>query len=192
MDEALKVGDWVHSYSMGIWRVWRVLSGFNELRFSLEAPKFISPRTLVFSHRLVNTSWKRSFSTECAEISLVSRISPDDESRIQELLRSNPSLSRAFEKYQAKNDALDLVVNVSLGHIPGADRERLRAACARYLGASGQAGLTMDEVLVALQSAGYYDCIGKTPIEATVQLISTGHEVWEREFILRYSRVLDF
>jgi hypothetical protein len=73
---------------MGFWKVWRVLDGFNELRFSLDAPKLPSSRTLVFSHRLVNNSWKRSFSTECAEASLVKRISTDEESRIEELLES--------------------------------------------------------------------------------------------------------
>jgi len=192
MDEAVRVDDWVHSYSMGIWRVWRLLSGFNELRFSLDTPKSVSPRTLVFSNRLVNTSWKRSFSTECAELSLVRRILRDDESRIKELLQSNPSLKMAFEKYQAKNNSLDLIVNVSLGQIPGSDQERLKAACRSLLGHSIQNGMNMDEVLVSLRDAGYYDCIGKTPIVATLQLISINHEVRDREFILRYNRVLDF
>ena len=52
--------------------------------------------------------------------------------------------------------------------------------------------MTMDEVLIALRDAGYYDCIGRTPIAATVQLLCVGHEVRDREFILLYSRVLDF
>ncbi len=169
-----------------------MLSGFNELRFSLDAAKSSSSRTLVFSHRLVNTSWKRSFSVECAEISLVSRISNEEESRIQELLQSNASLQKAFEEYQAKKNSVDLVVNVSLGQIPGSDREQLRAACSKYLGGSAKNGMTMDEVLIGLRDAGYHDYIGKTPSFATVQLLSVGHEVQNREFILRYSRVLDF
>jgi hypothetical protein len=192
MDEAVRVGDWVHSYSMGIWRVWRLLSGYNELRFSLDTPKTVSAHTLVFSSRLVNTSWKRSFSTECAALSFVRRISPDVESRIHELLQSNPALGKAFEKYQAKNNSLDLVVNVSLGQLPGSDRAQFRAACSKLLGHSVDNGIIMDEVLAALRDAGYYHCIGKTPIAATVQLISVGHEVRDREFILRYNRVLDF
>ena len=190
--DGVKAGDWVRSYSMGIWRVWRVLSGFNELRFSLDAPKSQSSRTLVFSHRLVNTSWKKSFSRECAEASLVRRISPEEESRIQELLESHTPLKKAFDKYRAENTTLDLVVNLSLGQIPGSDRERLRAACDLHLGASVENGLPMDEVLAALRNAGYYDCIGKTPTNATVQLISVDHEVRDREFLLRYKRVLDF
>jgi hypothetical protein len=50
----------------------------------------------------------------------------------------------------------------------------------------------MDEVLLSLRDAGYYDCIGKMPIVATLQLISINHEVRDREFVLRYNRVLDF
>lgn len=188
----MKVGDWVHSYSMGIWRVSRLLSGFNELRFSLDAPKFVSPHTLVFSNRLVNRSWKKSFSSEWAELSFVRQISADEESRIQELLQSNASLKKEFEKYQSKNASLDLVVNVGLGQIPNFDRERLGSFCSAALGSSVQDGITMDEVLIALRDGGYHDCIGKTPIAATAQLISAGHEVRDREFVLRYSRVLDF
>src|SRR5262249_30528227 len=112
-------------------------------------------------------------------------------SRIQELLETNTPLKKAFDKYRAENSTLDLVVNVSLGQIPGSDRERLRAACDLHLGASGN-GLTMDEVLPALRNAGYYDCIGKTPTNGTVQLTSVDHQVRDHEFLLRYKRVLDF
>lgn len=192
MCEMVRVGDWVRSYSMGIWKVGRVLSGFNELRFSLESPKAASPRTLVFSHRLVNTSWKRSFSIECADLSFVQRISREEQARIEETLESNPSLKKAFEKYQAKNSGVDLAVNISLGQLPGSDREKLRAACDIHLGSSAENGMTIDEVLAALRTAGYYDCIGKTPISATVQLISRGHEVRDGDFVLRFNRVLDF
>jgi hypothetical protein len=192
MRDGLKGGDWVRSYSMGLWRVWRVLSGFNELRFSLDAPKASSSRILVFSNRLVNDSWKRSFATECAESSFVSPVSPDDESKIQELLESNAQLKRAFEKYQAENSSLDLVVNVSLGQIPGSDREQLKAACDLHLSDSIENGLTMDEVLAAIRKAGYYECIGKIPKDATVQLVSVNHEVRDREFVLRYKRILNF
>jgi len=117
---------------------------------------------------------------------------PDEESRVQQLLESNTTLKKAFEKYRAEHSTLDLVEHVRLGELPGSDRERLRAACDLHLGASIQNGLTMDEVLVALRNAGYYDCIDKTPIEARVQLISVDHEVRDHEFLLRYKRVLDF
>jgi hypothetical protein len=192
MQEDVKVGDWVRSYSMGIWRVWRVLRGFNEMRFSLDKPNLQSARTLVFSHRLVNNSFKRSFSKECAEASLVTRISSDEESQIQELLKSSPKLGKAFERYRADNSTLDLIVNVSLGNLPGSNRDQLRAACNLHLGSSIDHGMTMDEVLTALREAGYYECIGKTPVAATVQLISVDHEVRDHEFLLRYKRVLNF
>ena len=61
-----------------------------------------------------------------------------------------------------------------------------------HLGGSIENGLTMDEVLAALREAGYYECIGKTPIKATVQLISADHEVRDHEFLLRYKRILNF
>jgi len=61
-----------------------------------------------------------------------------------------------------------------------------------YLGAAIEKGMTMDEVLAVLRDAGYYDCIGQTPASAAIQLVSVDHEVRDREFILRYKRVLNF
>jgi hypothetical protein len=122
----------------------------------------------------------------------VSRISPEEELRIQELLESNTALKKAFDKYRAENSTLDLAVNVTLGQIPGSDRKRLRTACDLHLGASTENGVPMDEVLSALRNAGYHDCIGQSPTEATVVLISVDHEVRGREFLLRYKCVLDF
>jgi len=191
MDEGVRVGDWVHSYSMGIWRVWRLLSGFNELRFSLDTPKSVSRRTLVFSSRLVNTSWKKSFSTECAELSLVRRISRDDEARIEELLQSNPSLKKAFEKYQAKNDSLDLVVNVGFGQIRGFGPRATQSSLWQPARTFHPEWNHHGRGAALPARCRYYDCIGKTPRTATLQLISVGHEVRDREFILRYNRVFD-
>lgn len=192
MSETVDVGDWVQSYSMGIWRVSRVLSGFCEPRFSLESPKTMSPRTLVFAHRLLNASWKRSFSIEAAERRFVSLIEPEEKSRILAMLESDPALKKAFEKYQVTHGTPDLVVNIGLGELPGGDRKQLRAACEARLGPYAGNGMSMDEALLALSAAGYYNCIGKMPNSATVQLISKGHEVRHNEFVLRYNRVLDF
>ena len=75
-------------------------------------------------------------------------------------------------------------MNVSLGQLPGSDRERLKTACDLHLGSSIESGLTMDEVLAALRTAGYYECIGKIPTNATVQLISVDHEVRDHEFLI--------
>lgn len=192
MSELVKAGDWVYSYSIGIWQVSRMLSGFNEIRFSLDEPKRKSRRTLVFSYRLLNSSWKRSFSVEIAELNFVNLLTAEETSRVEEMLESDPKLRKSFGKYQATHTIPDLIVNVALGGLPSGDRDHLREACDAQLGTSPENGKTMDEVLVALTASGYYEYIGKLPTSATVQLVSKGHEVRDGEFVLRYGRVLDF
>jgi hypothetical protein len=111
---------------------------------------------------------------------------------IQKLLQSNASLQKAFTSYQARNKSLDLIVNVSLGNIPVQDRQQIKGACASYLGSSTENGITMDQVLSALSNAGFHNYIDKTSTVAKIQLVSVGHELRNRELILRYHRILDF
>src|SRR5436189_4100911 len=65
-----RVGDWVRSYSQGIWQVNRVLQDFYEISDRRTTKREKSGRTLVFSKRLLNKSWKRSFSVEVCDITL--------------------------------------------------------------------------------------------------------------------------
>jgi hypothetical protein len=57
MEETIKIGDWVRSYGSGIWRVHRILELDD---FDIQSQSY-KPRTIVFSSRFVNDSYKRSF-----------------------------------------------------------------------------------------------------------------------------------
>ena len=67
MDDNIKVGDWVRSYGSGIWRVHRILE-LNDFDIQSQTNK---PRTVIFSSRFVNDSYKRSFSTESCDSCLL-------------------------------------------------------------------------------------------------------------------------
>lgn len=110
-------GDWVRVAPLwpGIWKVDRVLAGFNEVEWSLSVPPKTSNRALVFCHRIVNDSWKRSFSHQSCELSCVRPVEPEEKWRLDALLASDGKLSEAFERYCLKPDRIDLIANIGFG-----------------------------------------------------------------------------
>ena len=180
---SFEVGDWVRPYSRGIWRVARVLSGFNELRWSLNEPKRTSSDVLVFSNRLVNESWKRSFSHEVSLADYVCHVSDDERLRIRAVLAEDARLAAAFHDFEAKSPCVDLIANLGCGC--KSRKEPFERLCRRLFDADIQNGLTLDQVLERLADAGHSDCQRQVPAVATLQLVSVGHDVRDNEFVFR-------
>jgi hypothetical protein len=168
------------------------LKGFTECRFSLDEPTVASPRTLVFSNRLVNDFWKRSFATECSELSFVRAVSDDERQRIDAMLLNDSALRTAFAQYESAPKPVDLVVNLRFGELPGADSEGFKAICGRALDDPIRQGLTLDEVLGLIRAVGYEDCMNKNPTLVTLQLASPNYELRAGEFVMRSHRFLDY
>ena len=183
-------GDWVRQISSGIWRVSRILSGFDEFRYSLNKPKMKSKRSLVFANRLVNDSWKRSFTTECFEMSWVNRVEDEEQQRVGHLLRDNAALRKAFEAYEADPKPVDLIVNLGFGLPATSDQEQFKAVCAEALADPIQRGLTLDDVLELIRAAGYDEFMRKYPTTARLQLVCPDHELRGAEFVMRRYRFL--
>jgi hypothetical protein len=72
------------------------------------------------------------------------------------------------------------------------DRPHLEEFGQRVLARELADGIPLDRVLVLLTEAGLAQRIGKTPINATLQLVCRDHEIRDEEFILRDWRVLPF
>ena len=170
----------------------RVLHSFNEFRYRLEAPIIQSDRTVIFSNRLVNDSWKRSFASECSALSLVSAVSDEENERVEQLLRSDEKLRAAYAKYEGAPKPGDLIVNLRFGPLPNGGIDVLKAACAKSLDDTIPNGLILDEVLELLRDAGYYECLNGIPQSATLQLVCPNHELRGRDFLLRSYRILGF
>lgn len=182
---AIAVGDWIRTHEPGIWQVLRILRVSHELRYSLSEPRRKSKRVIVFSRRIVNAKWCRSFSTACCEQSLCSPLSPDDRQRLDVLLKEDTELRRAFDLYIP--EPIPLIVNVSLG-IP--DPRQLEAFCLGELAPAMATGVTMDQVLSLMEAAGLTQFQQKYPIRATLQMVCRDHELRDGEFVLRDCRVL--
>ena len=187
MRSKLIVGAWVRSYSPGVWQIYRVLRGFNELRYSLADRKVRSRRVLVFSKRLLSQKWKRAFGGGSCDSSYVKPLSAADLKRLDQLLSASPGLASAFDDYEPA--PIDLIVNLSMG-IP--QRSRLRWFCKSVLQSKLRRGLAHDQILGLLEQANLAQFIGQMPISATLQLTSRNHETCDGEFIFRDCKVLPF
>src|SRR5436190_2564910 len=95
-----RVGEWVRCYSQGIWRVNRVLQDFYEISDRRTTKREKSGRTLVFSKRLLNKSWKRSFSVEVCDITLTRPLEPEEKNDLNHFIAANPDVISDFTKYQ--------------------------------------------------------------------------------------------
>jgi hypothetical protein len=188
----VQTGDWVRMPSLfpGIWRVSKTLAGFKENRWSLGEPSIKSSRTLVFCYRIVNDSWKRAFSHQSCEASFVQPLALDELQRLQALILSGKELTKAFERYQIKNPKIDLIANLSLGGLSDQSVDRFPNLCNEMLADRIKAGVTLDEVLMLLQTRGLNAHIHMIPRRVTLQLVSIGHELRKDEFVYRRYRVL--
>lgn len=192
-NQTVKEGDWVWIKPLwpGVWRVSRVLSGFRENRWSLDDPVKASTRTLIFCYRAFNDSWKRSFSFQSCEISLVQHLADEEQKQLRALFASDTKLKDAFAKYQSTHASIDLVANVSLGVMDDEITSRFPSLCDEMLSSRIAHGVTLDEVLQLLKDRDLEEHIRMIPKQRTLQLISTNHELRGSEFVYRRYRTLN-
>lgn len=190
----IRPGDWVRITPIfpGIWKVYRVVAGFKEDEWSLKEPLRTSKRVLIFCHRLVNDSWKRSFSHNMCELSLIRKISKEERKRANELLLSDSKLRKAFEQYQEKNNRLDLIANIGFGGLMQKEAADFPNLCEQIFADQIGQGMTVREVLGLLQERGLLENMGKIPQQVTLQLSSVNHELRDGEFVCRKFRTLPF
>ena len=143
---AIKVGDWVRISPLwpGVWKVYRVLADFKEDEWSLDRPLHTSKRTIVFCHRLVNDAWKRSFAHNSCETSLVVPLDKKEMKRVRAFL-SDTKFLKAFERYQAAHNSIDLVANIALGGLEDHMLADLPNLCNRMLHERISQGLTSEK-----------------------------------------------
>jgi hypothetical protein len=191
--EGTKPGDWVRIPDLwpGIWQVYRVLAGFNEDEWSPGVPPRKSKRVLVFSHRLVNDSWKRSFAHQCCELPLIRPLGAADQKRTEALLSSDKEMSKAFAQYQAKQNRIDLVVNIKFGGLNKKAAAGFSTLCAQMLAERIKQGVTIPEVLEILQENGLEEKRHELPQQMTLRLICVNHELRKGDFVHRDYRVLN-
>jgi len=145
---------------------------------------------MVFCHRIVNDSWKRSFSHQSCDASLTRTLPASEQEKIETLLAADKRLLTAFGKYQATAKTIDLVANLGFGGLDEGKARGFPNSCDKLLADRIEAGLNMDDVLTLLRSSWLDAHRHRLPQQVTLQLIARGYEVRDGRFVYRRYRSL--
>lgn len=177
MEENIKIGDWVRSYGSGIWRAHRILE-LND--FDIQSQSYRS-RTVVFSSRFVNDSYKRSFSTESCDSAFVYHLDPIEKEELESFIENNPELVAKFDAYKPKS--IDAIYNANV-NIPASGSQT-----------------DLEEMLSTFQELNLEQLYNKL-IESkigssgtkgwTAQFVSNNHKCCEGKLLYSFSKVLAF
>ncbi len=174
---SLKVGDWVTSYSCGIWQVYRIIH-YNDID-PVTAARIT--RTAVFSKRFVNNSFKKSFSEECCEQVLVKPLGKDITLKLDEYIRANKEIYDKFRAHSPRE--IDAVYNARIG-IPGTMKP---GDVMKKI--SREKAFTIKEIIPYLNGLGFNT--DEMP-SWTVQFVSRNHELVDDWLAYRFEKILEY
>jgi hypothetical protein len=183
------VGEWVEAYSPGVWQVLKTLSGFYEIRNSLEEPKRISRRTLIFAKRLVDDTWRKAFRVEVYGADLAHPLTAEQRARLDDYLTSHPDVAAEFEAYQPQVPGLIHSVGFNLPHVP--DFEERRALVNSVFNGI-ERGFTKDEILERIARSPLAPYVAVAPTNTTVRFGNIAHELRDGDFVFRAFDVQSF
>jgi hypothetical protein len=151
----------------------------------------MSTRTLIFCQRVFNDSWKRSFSYQSCEVSLVRHLADEEQTQLNALMASDSKLRSAFAEYQRTHASIDLIANLSLGALGDEVIARFPSLCDEMLASRIADGVTLDEVLKLVGERDLEKHIRMIPKQRTFQLVCVNHELRGSEFVYRRYRTLN-
>jgi hypothetical protein len=176
--EAIKIGDWVSSYSRGVWRVMRIIQDY---RPPVDLPAPAQP--LIGSARFLTASFKPRYGTEICAESFVKPLAADLKRDLDAFIATHPGALVAFEAQTPRLP--DLVWNVRLGMPEGTPP----LLSSRFFTAL-ETGLTPTEVRAALHYETLHKYVDGLPATHTLQLVCANHEMRGRDFVFRTGRLI--
>ncbi|AOT08756.1 hypothetical protein [Pseudoalteromonas luteoviolacea] len=177
MDDNIKIGDWVRSYGSGIWRVHRILE-LNDFDIQSQTNK---PRTVIFSSRFVNDSYKRSFSTESCDSAFVYHLDSNEKEELDAFMGSNPELVAKFDAYKPKS--IDAVYNANVNIPASGSQADLEEALSSFQ------ELNLEQLYNQLIESKIGSSVAKG---WTAQFVSSNHECLNGKLLYSFSKVLAF
>jgi hypothetical protein len=182
-------GDWVRSYSKGIWQVVRQVPEHYEPRYSQNAPRVLAEGPQYLLKRLVNDKWKPAFAMECAEVSFVKPLNKADTVKLQRYLAHNADVAAHFESFV---QPLDSVLNLSFSLPKKSDFRRFKAEFEAAFASNLPDGVTHDDIMKVIAQSSFAAGFAEIPCSATLQFICQDHEVKRRHMIYRQLHVHSF
>lgn len=103
MTQEIKIGDWVNSYSKGIYRVEKIIEQFYDESSPVLDGNNIGDKVkdrIVISKRLLNSSFKKALSYESCSESFVSHLETEQNTKFKKTLTDNPKLLTDIDDYK--------------------------------------------------------------------------------------------
>ncbi len=171
-----KIGDWVRSYSNGIWQIYRIL----DYKCKDPVTDREVEKTTIFSKRFVSDSFKRSFKEECCDPAFVHLLVQADKLKLDTFIDRNPDLYQKFIDYEAK--IIDCIFNARIG-VPEHRDSQMIADKLKSLGP-----IKDIEINPKLHGLGFNT---KAMPSWTVQFVSNGFECVDGYLSFQFLRVLE-
>lgn len=176
----MKVGDWVNSYSKGIWQILRI----DEVESEFEEH---ATQTIVHLKRFLNSSYKKSFSAESCSDYFLSELNESEVEKVNDIIKLNNKWYEDFLNYQK---FVDSIYNLSLYISDSTEREIFKKSVEEKC-KNVNDGLSKKNINQLLLSE--LENNKKSTIRNfTAQFISINSEVKDRQLIYREVRFLDF
>ena len=103
MKQEIKIGDWINSYSKGIYRVDRIIEQFYDESSSVLDGNNIGDKMkdrIIVSKRLLNSKFKKSINYESCSEYFVSHLNNGQLTDLEKALAENPKLLNELNEYQ--------------------------------------------------------------------------------------------
>ena len=173
----MKVGDFVHSYTKGIWQIYRIIK-YKNLNFQNDKPE---KKVTVFLKRFISASYKKSFSEGCCDPSFVYPLSDNEQLELNHFIEKNTELYEEFNNYMPK--PIDAILNIKIRKIEQVELKQFTELL------KSRKKMTYREIkkylvqnnLKAEKSYGY-----------TLQFVSNNYEIKNGILVYQYSRILEF
>ncbi len=103
MKQEIKIGDWVNTYSKGIFRVERIIEQFYDESSPVLDGNQIGDKTkyrMIVSKGLLNSKFKKSISYDSCSEYFISHLDSEQHSILEKLLADNPKWLTELDKYK--------------------------------------------------------------------------------------------
>jgi hypothetical protein len=186
---AVDSGDWVRSYSKGIWQVMRKAPQHYAPRYSLAAPlELVAEPTFVLK-RLVDDKWKKAFAVEAAQGAFVRPLAKADASKLSRSQEENPKIFAEFAIYK---EPVDQILNLPFSLAKNSDFRLFKQTMEQLFAEPLQQGISNDGILQLIAASPYASGYCQNPRCATLQFVCRDLEIARRHLIYRGMCVQNF
>lgn len=176
----MKVGNWVYSYTKGIWQITRI----DEIESIFPDN---STEITVHCKRFLNSSYKKSITSESCAPDYIKQLSKKEVEKVNDIIKSKPNWYKEFQDFQ---DSTSSILNLTFYASDKKQRENLKNAIGKKCSTINE-GLTDTQILKILKRE--LEINSQSSIRNfTAQFISENSEVRNKKLLYKKLEFCDF